>query len=340
MLNTQVMEQDFDVEPTENVGIPLDTAGEEARAAEPEVERPSEQRADTGQAERSEVPQEETPQAEKEGEETEVAATEGSRIDAAELADQIGWDSTYFYNTVEFKTADGPMSLSEMNDGYNTLSEQNQQLQQEIQQLKETATEPVVPPNVSPEANALYMKAQMLQEQYRDTKWHEMDQNQANTLRNDMRDGIEQLMQAAQHKQAEHQVQVQQAQVQYRQQVDLEVGNLIPAWKNRQTRQLEQDATQAMLRNDYGFSQQEVDAAFLSSKAVKVLHDLWKSNVRQSEVKKGVKAVKKVPKHLGSAPVQGKPDLQSIDEVGKKISGMKSHHDRLKAIVGAEFADL
>lgn len=311
MSTAQLLDQEIDIEPTD-AGVPL-------------------QKEEVEEVEATDEPQEES-------EELQTADSEETIDDLGDVtigqfANAAGVSLPEIYG---LKLKDG-RTLSQAVDESGQKDQVIEELQGTVRQLQEKAMTGPVPQPVSPQAQALFERAKMLQEQYSQTKWAEIDPAQATNLRMDMQDAINQTQQAAYAAQAEHEQKYNQALAQYQQEVSAEIVRRIPEWRVQSVRGEQEAAIDSMLTRDYGFDERAISQAKMDPRAVKLIHDLWAVKREKADIKNGLKKVRKVAKkHMGTAAQQTKSMPKAAD-VGRQMSQTRNQTQRIKKLLETDF---
>ncbi len=245
-----------------------------------------------------------------------------------------GWTLEQGYRDLYVKDEDGnPIPLGEALDVNKDLRGKYETLQQEHQQLKEQAVQSPPMQQYSPEAAQLMQDAQYLRRSLeaniKNGTFAKMDDVEALKLREEMRDNIEGLIQAANQKQQEFEVNQAGALREYERQVQTQFRKSIPEWKSDSVRSQELSALSDFLRSS-GADQQTIEQVTKYNPwATKMFRRLWQLERAQAETKKAIRDVKKVPRNMrpSARAVAPKANIKAVGEKYRKAS--RREQDRI-----------
>ena len=320
MDRSERLSKDFDIAPEE--GVRLASNEPAAMTGEPKQAPAEEPLEDEEIQDEEALEEQEQDQQPDEDDETGQDSQDGSEewtIRAAQFATESGLSRKELYNNVHFPTDKGEQSLSKILDDYNELVQQTSTHAQERQQMQDMARQAqmgsMMPP---PEVMELETQAQLMQRQYDNTDWSQIEPGERADLKLDYQQAIQNLRHQAAEKGREYQAQAEQKRREFATQAHQQTLGEIKEWVDERVYDAETRAMSDMLRSEYHYSDDEIRAIPYSPKAMRLVRDLWQLRARQEQVSKGAKKIRRVSKGLkpGARSKSAKP---SLSDVGDKV---------------------
>ena len=336
------LNEDFGIEPDANRGVPLkDPVMLEPEKAKPEAQ---EEPVEEVNAEGQEQPEEVSEEVEETTEEIHAEGRKSSQRDVKDVSKEMGWTLEEFYRDIMLPSETGPVSISEMSDGFKALQIENESLRQERQELEAKATQAPQPmQQYAPEAVELIKEVDILQRQYdaiqQDGTLDNMDAGEALKLERKYRYEIERRQRAAQEKQREHMGKLDAEAKEYMAEVEKQIRSNIPEWRSQKVRSEETEAISAYLSSE-GAERQTIDQVLkFNPWAARMFRRLWQYEKSQKATQKAVKKVERIPRSLQPGPGHQTPKKPSLRDVGKQLDSAKSRRQWSDTLLNADFDD-
>lgn len=256
------------------------------------------------------------------------------RMRLNDFLDAAGVTMEEFYRDV-YVTRDGKeVSVSAAWDEHKRLSEANEALLRERNELQEkvnVSSAQAPTGGVSPEAQALYAQSQIYQQALQTTDWSRVDPALAANQKFDLQQAAMQMAQQAQAKQMEHERGLRAEAEKARLESERQTRAAIPEWSDPRVMETEWREIGDMMHS-YGIQPQEV-AEITDPRVRRLLRDHLKLRGEKQRIVEGAKKVRKVSKTLGAgsrAPEKPKPGLKDVKQMLKEAKEKGATREELQ----------
>jgi len=262
--------------------------------------------------------------------------------DLVQLATAIEVDPEFLY-TIKIPMSDGmeSVSLSELKDGYTEYKRGTNEGLRDLES-KRTAFETYQQQQISvltqqqalpQEIVAAQATVMAIANQYNSYDWATLEQSnpgEAALQKQNMASAYQQAQGKHQELVLGHQQYLSKTAETFAVAQHEAIARHIPEWNDNTIRVREQDLMRTMLRDEYGYSDDDING-IEDSRAMRMARDLMKLKDLSSKAKETIKKITKVPKILksGSKAIEGSSKVRRTAEAVDRAKNTKS--DREKA---------
>ena len=267
-----------------------------------------------------------------------AAAQEGedATVTPADLAEVVGWEAGDLYEGLVVPLDDGqePMALGALKNGYQDQRRQITDLETQLEQVQTGAQEGRQQFGQMQQMSAQMMQLngymQSLDRMEQATDWKDLEEfNPTEAVLK--RQKINQARQETQQAMQQLHTQEQGMRSQMMQKAATKLVELVPTWKEPETKKADQTVIRAHMKT-YGYNDQEI-TGIADPRAMAMLKELIDLRAQVTAAKAAVKKVRSAPQLLRNAAGRFKPQDKTLqaDKVIAKAKQTGNKHDQLNA---------